>query len=378
VLTRGRALVAMLRILGDRLWKTKFEEFKKLVASFGYEIVSEIVQAKDKPRTATLFGKGKIMEMKQICDEENIDIVIVYNTLKSIQKLNLEIMLERPVIDRYELTLEIFAENASDSVSKLQIELAKIEKEIPYIKLQTSVIHQRDRPFTRAGGEYGYVPKLIELRKRRKRLIEKIEEMRREKINQIIKRKEMGFNIVTIVGYYNAGKTSLFNMLTGANKKVSDTPFTTLESKYSALPKYDNILLVDTIGFVLDLDPKIIKSFEINVDDMRYADCLLLTIDISESTPIIITKINTVIQTLKQVNALNKKPIIIAANKIDLVKNNEELNEKINTLSNQIELLLKNSYPIIPVSAKKKIGIDKLAEKISETISLLRNTTSDN
>ena len=363
-------MVTMLRILGDRDWKIKLDEFKKLVKSLGYEIVGEIVQTKERPKAATLFGKGKIEEIKNFCEENNVDVVMVYNVLKSIQKLNLELSINRPIMDRYEVTLGIFAENASDKVSKLQIELARIEKEIPYIKLQTSIIHQRDKPYIRAGGEYGYSPKLAELRRRRRRIKEKIEELRREKINQILKRKELGFKIATFVGYYNAGKTSLFNLLTGANKRVSDMPFTTLESKYSRLIYNKNILLVDTIGFVMDLDPRIIKSFEINVDDMRYADLFLFTIDVSDSNTLLEKKFNTVVKILKEIGALNKeKPIIILANKIDLLKS-DELDNKIRLLKELSKTInWEDEIPILLVSAKKKIGIEKVVYEISKKIS---------
>ncbi|MGQ4892341.1 MAG: GTPase [Candidatus Njordarchaeia archaeon] len=361
---KGRAVIGMLRILRDRLWRIKFNEFKKLASIFGYDIVSEIVQVKEKPLSSTLFGRGKIQEIRDIIEDTNAEFFLVYNTLKSIQKLNLERYLGVKVIDRYELTLEIFLENASDNISKLQIELAQIEKEIPYLKMRTRLRYSKDRPYFGAGGEYDYVPKLAEVRKRKRRIREEIERLRREKINQILRRKERGFKITTIVGYYNAGKTSLFNLLTNSDKKVSDIPFTTLESKYSKLIYSDNILAVDTIGFVLDLDPKIIKSFEINVDDMRFADVLLITLDVSDETRLLDLKFDTVYKILKNVNALQGKKIVIAANKIDLVPDRFTLGEKILQIERKAHSLFGNLPPIVKTSALEKIGIQSLAKEI--------------
>lgn len=364
---RGRAVIGMLKILGDKLWRIKFNEFKRLIASIGYEIVDEVIQVKEKPKSATLFGKGKLMEIREIIEDKKAEYFIVYNNLNSAQKLNLETILNVTVMDRYELTLEIFSENASDNVSKLQIELAKIEREIPYLKLQTRMRFNRDRPFFKAGGEYAYAPKLAEARRRRKKLLEKITYMRQEKINQIIKRKELGFKVCTIVGYYNAGKTSIFNTLTGLNKRVSDKPFTTLESKYSKLKGSDNILLVDTIGFVLDLDPRIIKSFEVNVDDVRYADVFLIVIDVSDDNSLLKIKFETIYRILKDVGAIHNKRVLIAANKIDLIRDKLDLEEKVIALRNLAKKYFGlDDIPIIKVSAEKREGINILVKKLVE------------
>ncbi len=362
-----RCVVGILKLLRDPLWRIKFEEFKKLVRVLGYDIVHEVIQTKEKPISSTLFGKGKIKEIKQVIEEKNANKFIVYNTLRSIQKLNLELSLGVEVLDRYDITLEIFSENANDKVSKLQIELAKIEKEIPYIKMLTKIRFQKDRPFFKAGGEYAYKPKLAELRKRRKKILETIKKLRNEKLNKIIERKQNGFKIVTIVGYYNAGKTSLFNALTGEKKAVSDIPFTTLESKYSKIPGLERILLVDTIGFVLDLDPRIIKSFEINVDDMRQSDGLIVVIDASDDNRLLAIKARTVLKTLKDIGAINNKPILITLNKIDLVNDEFKIGEALNVIETELDKNnLSSDTPIVKISAKKRQGLEQLLKKLSE------------
>ena len=309
----------MLRTPNQRDWKIKFDELKELVIAAGYKIVDEVIQVKPRPLSATLFGKGKIEEIAKRAEINNADTLIVWNTLKSMQKFNLERYTGLRVIDRYELVLEIFQRNAGDPLAKLQIEMAYLEKMIPYFKLREKLIHgPTDKPFFRAGGEYGWVPKVSWLRKRRKKLRERIEDLLQKKMVEIIKRKDLGFKIATFVGYYNAGKTSLFNALTGEQKLVSPTPFTTLSPKYSKLIKAQNILLVDTIGFVADLDPRIISSFRINLEDMTEADTLVWVVDVSDNESMLDLKIKATAKILNR-NGLLEKVGVVAANKICLL-----------------------------------------------------------
>jgi len=363
------AVIAMLRTPGLVDWKMRFWEFKKLARAAGYVIVDEVVQYKPHPLSATLFGRGKIDEIRSRAEERGADTLIVWNELRSIQKLNLERFTGLRVIDRYELVLEIFQKNAGDKLAKLQIELAFLEKLIPYFKLREKLIHgPRDKPFFRAGGEYGWVPKVAWLRKRRSRILEEIERLLREKIAQIRRRKALGFRIATIVGYYNAGKTSLFNALTGEEKLVSPQPFTTLSSKYSRLRGAEKILLVDTIGFVVDLNPKIISSFRINLEDMLEADMLLWVVDISENSDILEMRVRSTVEILDD-NELLEKPIVIAANKIDLLTEND-LGERIGFLRKLILRYVGSEYEIVPCSAEKGIGLENLIKVLINELGL--------
>jgi len=365
-----KALVAMLRRLREPYWRFKFEEFKRLVQAAGYVIIQEVIQLKDKPKSATLFGRGKIEEMKKIIEKNNIEYVIVYNVLKSIQKANLELALRRTVLDRYDITLEIFANNATDTVSKLQIELAKIQREIPYVRLMVNARFRGDRVFIGAGGEYKWKVILSSLRRRMKNLKEEIERRRAEKLRIIESRKKDGFKIVSIIGYYNAGKTSLFNALTGENKPVSDMPFTTLSSKYSRILGASKILLVDTIGFVVDLDPRIISSFELNIDDIRYSDALIHVIDASDSPEWFRIKFITSLDILEKEGIKDTKRII-ALNKIDLLKDTLEIEMIKNIIEGESKKRLGFVPPIVEVSAKSKIGLSKLVKVLIDELELV-------
>jgi len=335
-------------------------------------ILDEIVQVKEHPISATLFGKGKINELKELADNLNADTILIYNTLRSIQKVDLELLTKRKVLDRYDLTLEIFSINASDAVSKLQIELAKIQKEIPYMRILTTLRYQGDRPFIKAGGEYAWHPIIAELRRRAKRLREKIKMYREEKIRRIFERKDRGFYIVCIVGYYNAGKTTLFNKLTGEQKTTSEMPFTTLSSKYARLAGSEKILMVDTIGFVVDLDPRIIKSFEINIDDMRYSDLIILVIDVSDKQEWLQIKLETSIDILKENGALRSdKPFLIALNKVDLIFDELDFESKKQFIADIIkERVANRNYQIVPISAYKGWGLDELVISVTKLLNI--------
>jgi len=356
-----RAIVSMLRTPRLRMWKTRLEELKELALSAGYIIAGELIQTKPCPISSTLFGKGKIEELKIMAEENNVDTLIVWNTLKSIQKFNLERFVGVSVVDRYELVLEIFRRNAGDQLAKLQIELALLEKLIPYYRLRERLIHgSRDKPYFRAGGEYGWVPKVAWLRKRRKKIREEIEDMLNKKVAEIRRRKELGFRVVTLVGYYNAGKTSIFNRLTGETKPVSPAPFTTLSSKYSRLIGSENVLLVDTIGFVSDLDPRIISSFRINLEDMTEADMLVWVVDISDRPEMLELKISATARILKNVGLMDKD-IIVAANKVDIATAPADVLRVIDEL---ISKFSGRRLQIIPCSALSGRGLEMLASEI--------------
>ena len=362
----GNAIIAMLRRPKRSGWRVRLEEFRELVVAAGYNVVDVVVQVKRFPVSATLFGRGKVREFRVRAEENGADTLIVWNSLKSIQKFNLERFTGLRVIDRYELVLEIFQNHAGDKLAKLQIELAYLEKLIPYFKLREKLIHgPSDKPFFRAGGEYGWVPKIAWLRKRRKKLNEEINRLLRKKVEEIRKRKELGFRIVTFVGYYNAGKTSLFNLLTGEDKRVSPMPFTTLSPKYSRLRNADRILLVDTIGFVSGLDPRIISSFRLNLEDILEADLLVWVVDVSDSDELLDLKIRATANILRRNHVLDKARIVVA-NKMDLLDAPNTM-----VMSRLYTILQKYAsvHNVVPCSAKTGEGSENIASKIIQELS---------
>jgi len=361
-MTNGnRAVLCMLKtnVHDHFLWRVRLDELRRLVEALGYDVVGEFVQTRIKPYSKYLIGSGKVKEVREFVDENGVDLVVFYNTLTSSQKLNLTRALGVEVVDRYEVTLRIFERAASDELSKLQIEAARLAKLYPYFKLQASVRFKTERPFMKGMGEYAYHNKVRMLAKRMSRIRERISKLRRRRVSEIERRRRLGYPIVCIAGYYNAGKTSLFNVLTGSDREVSDRPFTTISAKYQRryLPMGGFMLFVDTIGFVIDLDPELIESFELNLADMKYADVVLFLVDVSDEPNLLSLKLNHGLKLLRRVGVEPSKTLVVF-NKVDLVdeRHIENVLEKVHaTLM---------GYSWVLVSAKEGINIEGLLEAV--------------
>ena len=348
------------------IYRIKLDELRVLVETLGLEVVGEFVQIEPRPSSRFYFGSGKVEEIEGYVKKNGVNLVVFYNILRSSQKLNLIRALHCDVIDRYEMTLEIFDHNASDNLSKLQIEAARLEKLAPYFKLETSVRYHNDRPFFLSMGEYAYHSQLRELTRRQAKIREEIEAFKKEKRQQIRKRRSLGFPLICIAGYYNAGKTSLFNAITGDNKPVSPLPFTTLSSKYQRryIDTEMTLMFIDTIGFVIDLDPRLIKSFELNLEDMRSADLVLLLLEITDPILILRIKLHEGIRLLNEIGVPSEK-ILIVFNKVDLAP---ELEKTIGE-SLDIERL---GLPWTTVSANRRTNLDNLLRIIIERLQHLK------
>jgi len=327
----------------------------------GYNPVDTVIQVLPKETVNYAFGYGKIDEIANIIREKRINVFIVYNVLSSTQQLNLERRLSIRVIDRYDLTLEVFERNANDVLSKMQIELARLVKVFPYEKLKASIRYLGNRPGYSASGEYAYHSVVGSIKRRIKKLQRELEWRRLIRLKQLEERRKLGIPIISLAGYYGAGKTSIFNILTRLNRPVLGIPFTTLSSKYSSIKLGRNkCLIVDTIGFVAGLDPRVIDAFKLTLDDIRFSDGLILVIDVSDSLQIMEFRAKTCLSILKDLG-ISEDKIIIAANKID--KNTPDLNLKIKYLESLIDTPV-----IIPCSAHTKIGINKLAETVIKLV----------
>ena len=370
----ARAILCMLKtnVHDHEIYRVKMDELKSLVESLDIEVVGEVIQSRYKPFAKYHLGSGKVKELKRKMRLLDSNLVIFYNILRSSQKLNLMRTLNVEVIDRYELTLEIFDQMAADTLSKLQIQAARLEKQAPFYKLQASINYRHDRPFFRAGGEYAFHGQLREITRTQARINEDIEKLMIEKNQRIWKRKnELGFPIVCIAGFYNAGKTSLFNILTGDNKPVSNRPFTTLSSKYQRrfIDYETTVLFIDTIGFMLDLDPRLIQSFKLNLLDIRSSDLVLLLLDITDPLLTLQLKITEGIRLLQEIG-VHRSRILIVFNKLDeAIELEHSIGEKLN-----LELF---NIPWISISAQEKINCQKLLDLVAKHIKHLKESSPD-
>lgn len=353
------------------LYKLKMRELEALSSASGYKVVGSTLQTRSKPHPAYLIGSGKVEELRKQVGELGVQVVIFYNILSSKQHYNLTKKLMCKVIDRYDLTLEIFEQNSTDELSKLQIALARVLKEIPRVKLLASLYYRsgREHPGPMSLGEYSYHRTLANLMKKRSSLETEVERRRSAKILQLGKRRSLGFPSVCIAGYYNAGKTSLFNALTGLGKPVGPRPFTTLSSKYFLIPRNGTkFFLVDTIGFVVDLDPRLIASFSLTLDDLRYSDLVLFSVDISDPEDLMLLRVNTCLEFIRGLGISNDR-LIVVLNKSDLIRDAGELSRKSELVSRVIR-----DAPQIVVSAKSGYNLYELVELIERRLSALSLT----
>ncbi len=365
---QAKAILCMLKtnVHDHTFYRIRLDELRRLVESLGVEVVGEVVQSRFKPFSKYYVGSGKVKELARKSKSLGANMVIFYNILKSSQKLNLMKALGVEVIDRHELALEIFDQMASDRLSKLQIQAARLEKMEPFYKLQASINYREERPFFRAGGEYAFHGQLREISRAQARISKEIDRLMEEKKRRIFKRRrELGYPVVCIAGFYNAGKTSLFNALTGDNKTVSSRPFTTLSSKYQRryIDHETTVLFIDTIGFMLDLDPRLIGSFKLNLLDMKSSDLVLLLLDLSDQLEALKLKIVEGVRILRSIG-VERERIILVFNKVD--KNPSRCGELPDALSlDQFRL------PWICISAKERTNLEGLLELIDEKLAAL-------
>ncbi|MHA1270483.1 MAG: GTPase [Candidatus Helarchaeota archaeon] len=345
-------------------YKIKIHELKEIAKACDYNIILEIIQTRLKPTSNYYIGKGKVEELKELINDLDIKKVIFYNILTSKQKYNLSSTLKSgEIIDRYDLILEIFDKMASDNLSKLQIEKARLLKNMPLIKLQASKKLKAEHPGAMGRGEYAYKSKIRAVQSRISKINNEIEKLKQVKMSWMKKREKLHMPIICLTGNYNSGKTTLFNALTSSDKPVSNTPFTTLSSKYKKLAKV-KMVFVDTIGFAIDIDPKIIKSFELTLFDIVNADIILYLVDISDDLELLKVKFLNGLNLLLDLKVDHKK-IIILFNKIDMISKS--------VLKTKLDLILQffpYPFPYLSISCINQRNFNYLFEKINELIKL--------
>ena len=313
------------------------EETYSLIQTLGNSIVVDMLQQRsDEPDKQTYIGSGKVKEVADRVLLDNIDIVVINNIVKAGQVFNIKKRLERTkpgveVWDRIDVILHIFDKHANTSEAKLQIELAKMRHMGPRIYGMGMVLSRQGGGI----GVRGIVETNTELMRRHwrdamKETREKLEKLTAEREKQMERRREVGLQTVSIVGYTNAGKTSLFNRLSKKDKLTENALFATLDSAVGRMYLQDihkEVLLSDTIGFIRNLPANLIDAFKSTLLESAHADVLLHVIDISDLAWR--DKIDVVEEILYEIGADSKKKIYIF-NKIDIVSDidTEELKEQ--------------------------------------------------
>jgi len=327
------------------------KELSSLVKTYGGIVIVNVIQKRGRPSAKTFLGTGKAQEVAEIAKEEKADMVIVNGLLKPNQVQHLHTLFKVPVWDRVDLILKIFDKHAKTEEAKMQIELATLKHEFPKLYgLGTRFSRLGGGIATRGPGEKYLEVQKRHLRARIKDIENKLSGIRKVHKRQRAVRKRKGLKTAALVGYTNSGKSTLLKALTKKEKVyVADELFATLDSKIGDLwlPNLqEKLLIADTIGFIKDLPPFLIKSFMATLDEVQEADLLLHVIDCSDAD--MDEKVEVVDGILKDLEC-KKKPLIYVFNKKD--KHLDFVMPKRNA---------------IKISAKNGDGLDKLVEMIEK------------
>jgi GTP-binding protein HflX len=353
--------------------ENSLNELSQLAGTAGAKVVGRIVQRLPVPTKTYYIGEGKLAELQALKESTGYNVVMFDDELSPLQQRNLEDALDVKVIDRVALILDIFARRAQTREGQLQVELAQHQYLSPRLAGQWSHLERLGGGIgTRGPGESQLETDRRIIQKKISRLKAQIEQVRKQRMLHRQKRKKSGIPVVALVGYTNAGKSTLLNTLSRADVSVDNKLFVTLDptTRRLALPDRSVVLLTDTVGFIRKLPPTIVAAFRATLEELTEASVLLHVVDLSSPDAAGQCKaVEDVLVTLE----LTEKPRITILNKIDLLLDGEKdwsEGEALKYLSDQPAPV---SVDTVLVSATRKWGLTGLLEKIGQV--LARNST---
>jgi GTP-binding protein HflX len=331
------------------------DELRGLAETAGVKIVGSLVQNRQWVDKKTYLGKGKLEELKQLVETQNADVIIFDTSLSPAQGRNIEEATGKTIVDRSELIIDIFATHARTAEAKLQVELAQLLYTRPRLKRMWTHLERTEGAVgTRGPGEQQIETdrrlidtRVSELKSRIKEL-----EQRRERL---VKQRHDHFT-VSIVGYTNAGKSTLMNALTGADVFVADQLFATLDTRTRSwvIPHWGTVLLSDTVGFIRDLPHHLVASFKSTLAEALHADLLLHVVDASH--PAAAEQIKTVNKVLEDVG-IDGSTAILVLNKVDAVSD-----------PSLVHVLRGVNDESVSVSALRKTGFETLTQAVADRL----------
>lgn len=360
----GAFLVSAYSSGGDKTVATEYvTELARLCDTFGLNVAGMIICPIKKFDAGMYLGKGKLEEIRQEIQKGQVDVVIFDDEISPHQQKNLETFFGKFVIDRTELIIEVFSQRAQTREARLQIELAKLQYQFPRLKRMWT--HLSRQSSSGGGHVKGEGEKQIEidrrlLRRRMDVMRKEIEVVVSQRATQRTARKRSGIPTFAIVGYTNAGKSTLLNLLTEADVLAEDKLFATLDTttRKFVLPSNQEVLLVDTVGFIRKIPHTLVAAFKSTLEEAVHTDVLLHVIDVSH--PLAEDQAEATLRVLKELEAIDR-PMITVLNKVDACTD----------LGRIAKLRIK--YPkVVLFSAVTKEGLDDLIARITEEVAALR------
>ncbi len=332
------------------------DELSELTRSAGGAITGHVVATVERPTPNYFISEGKLIEIKTKAEKESANLLIFNIDLSPIQARNIETQTGIRPVDRTGLIIDIFARRAQSRSGRLQVELAQLNYLLPRLVGQGVIMSRTGGGIgTRGPGEQKLE---VDRRKIRNRISHVKQELAKVKVHQDLLRKrrqKKQYPLIAIVGYTNAGKSTLMNSLTRAETLVEDKLFATLDPTTRALSvngKKD-LMVTDTVGFLIDLPHSLIEAFQATLDEVREADVLIHVLDVTN--PLYEQQFHSVIKVLEGLGA-HEKPIVLALNKID------RLDE------DQVQQIIRKYPEGVPISAKSKINLSLLTKHIHELV----------
>ncbi len=340
-----------------------FEELARLAETVDVEVVGLVSQRMQHAIPGTYFGKGKLEEVVELKDSLDYDIVIVDDELTPAQLRNLEKQLDVLILDRTALILDVFARRAQTHEGRLQVELAQLEYRLPRLTRMWTHLSRQSRGGVgvRGPGETQLESDRREAGKRISQIKKELSEVHRHRQLYRDYRREKQAPVVALVGYTNAGKSTLLNKITGSTVLSEDKLFATLDptTRRTAMPSGRNVLLTDTVGFINNLPTMLVAAFRATLEEINEAAVLVHVVDITH--PNAAEQVDTVNRVLEELGA-DGKPMIVALNKIDLAQ--EQGVPSIEELRQELKL----PADVVAISAARGLGLDELLAGIERLL----------
>src|SRR4051812_38559932 len=361
--SRERALLIGLEKQGVSKWdlRDSLDELRELANSAGAEVVDTVTQKLQKPTAPYYIGRGKAESIKESCQDQQVTSVIFDDELSPAQGRNLENLFARKVLDRTQLILDIFAQRARSREGRLQIELAQLQYLLPRLtRMWTHLSRQTGGIGTRGPGETQLEVDRRRVQERIARLERELESVRKTRAVQRQGRKRHQWPVAAVVGYTNAGKSTLLNLLTGADVVAANQLFATLDptTRSFTLPNKQRVLLTDTVGFLRKLPHTLIESFKATLEEVHEADLLIHVADLSH--PRVDEQMEAVDSVIKELDAFGKQTVLVF-NKIDTLKDPE------------LAQSYRQRYPgSVAISARTGEGVNRLVQALQDALASWR------